>query len=123
MNALNILSGGAAQGLVASLAPKFKAQTGLDIAGEFGAVGAMAAKLRAGTSADLVVLTSAMIADLARENLVVSATISGVGLVETAMAVRSGDPKVEVRDLRSRYKGVNGWNSCCESPAATGHCR
>jgi hypothetical protein len=33
MTALNILSGGAAQGLVASLAPKFKALTGLDIEG------------------------------------------------------------------------------------------
>ena len=46
MTRLNILSGGAAQGLVGSLAPAFKAQTGLDIAGEFGAVGAMADKLR-----------------------------------------------------------------------------
>jgi molybdate transport system substrate-binding protein len=98
MSALNILSGGAAQGLVASLAPQFKAQTGLDIAGEFGAVGAMATKLRAGTSADIVVLTAAMIADLARENLVVPASISDVGLVETAMAVRTGDPKVSVQD-------------------------
>ena len=33
MSNLNILSGGAAQGLVGSLAPAFKVQTGLDIAG------------------------------------------------------------------------------------------
>ena len=31
MTSLKILSGGAAQGLVASVAPKFKAMTGLDI--------------------------------------------------------------------------------------------
>ena len=55
MSALNILSGGAAQGLVASLAPTFKAQTGLDIEGEFGAVGAMADKLRQGTPTDIVI--------------------------------------------------------------------
>ena len=54
MSTLNILSGGAAQGLVASLTPAFKALTGFDIAGEFGAVGAMADKLRAGTPADIV---------------------------------------------------------------------
>ena len=48
MSSLNILSGGAAQGLVGSLSSAFKAQTGLDIAGEFGAVGAMAEKLRGG---------------------------------------------------------------------------
>ena len=34
MTSLKILSGGAAQGLVASLAPTFKDQTGLDIEGE-----------------------------------------------------------------------------------------
>ena len=98
MSALNILSGGAAQGLVGSLAATFKAQTGFDIAGEFGAVGAMAGKLRSGTPTDIAVLTSAIIADLARENLVISRSIADVGLVETAMAVRAGDPKVSVGD-------------------------
>jgi molybdate transport system substrate-binding protein len=98
MTALNILSGGAAHGLVASLAPKFKALTGLDIEGEFGAVGAMADKLRAGTPADIAVLTAAKIADMARENLVVGASISDIGVVETAMAVRAGDPLVSVGD-------------------------
>jgi molybdate transport system substrate-binding protein len=96
MTVLNILSGGAAQGLVASLAPKFKALTGLDIQGEFGAVGAMADKLRSGTPADIVVLTAAMIAPLAQEKLVVRASISDIGLVETAIAVRVGDPMVSV---------------------------
>jgi molybdate transport system substrate-binding protein len=98
MSALNILSGGAAQGLVASLTPKFKTLTGLDIEGEFGAVGAMADKLRTGTPADIAVLTAAKIAELAGENLVVSASISDIGTVETAMAVRAGDPKVSVGD-------------------------
>ena len=98
MAVLNILSGGAAQGLVASLAPDFKALTNFDIAGEFGAVGAMAGKLRAAAPADIVVLTAAIIADLARENLVVSASISDIGLVETAVAVRAGDSPVSVKD-------------------------
>ena len=98
MSALQILSGGAAQGLVAALAPSFKALTGLDIAGEFGAVGAMAELLRAGTAADIVVLTAARIAELAGENLVVRASIADIGLVETAIAVRSGDPEVAVND-------------------------
>ena len=91
MSSLQILSGGAAQGLVASLAPGFKAQTGLDITGEFGAVGAMAEKLRQGTPADIVILTAALVARLAEEKLVVPASIRDVGLVETALAVRKGD--------------------------------
>jgi molybdate transport system substrate-binding protein len=98
MTALNILSGGAAQGLVAGLAPKFKQLTGFEIEGEFGAVGAMADNLRKGMPADIVVLTAKMIADLAQENLVVRASISDVGLVETAIAVRAGDPSVRVND-------------------------
>ena len=98
MTTLNILSGGAAQGLVASLASKFKALTGLDISGEFGAVGAMADKLRSGTSADIVVLTAAMIADLAKEKLVIVDSKSDIGPVETAVAVRAGNPLVRVND-------------------------
>ena len=125
MTSLNILSGGAAQGLVASLAPKFKEMTGFDIAGEFGAVGAMADKLRKGTPTDIVILTAAIIANLAEENLVVPASIADVGLVETALAVRAGDPMVSVSDaaslreriagggcdLRSRHQGIDGRNS------------
>jgi len=98
MTHVNILSGGAAQGLVAALAPKFKALTGYGIEGEFGAVGAMADKLRSGTPTDILVLTSALVARLATEKLVVPASISDVGLVETAMAVRVRDPLVSVGD-------------------------
>jgi molybdate transport system substrate-binding protein len=99
--ALNILSGGAAQGLVGSLAPQFKALTGLGIEGEFGAVGAMADKLRKGMPADIVILTAALIGTLVHENLVVSASVADIGLVETAVAVRAGDPLVAVKDAAS----------------------
>lgn len=101
MTSLNILSGGAAQGLVASLAPKFKTMTGFDITGEFGAVGAIADQLRRGTPADIVILTAAIVAKLAGENLVVPASIADVGLVETALAVRIGDPLVTANDAAS----------------------
>src|SRR3979490_2554141 len=96
MTSLNILSGGAAQGLVASLGPKFKAQTGLDIAGEFGAVGAMADKLRNGGEADIVILTAAIVGKLGQENRVVGASIADIGLVTPAKAGRRGRPRVSV---------------------------
>jgi molybdate transport system substrate-binding protein len=50
MTRLNILSGGAAQESVARFAPSFKAETGFDIAGEFGVVGAMVERLGDGVS-------------------------------------------------------------------------
>lgn len=98
MNALNILSGGAAQGLVTSLADKFRELTGLTIAGDFGAVGAMADRLRDGAPADILVFTSALIATLAREKLVDATSIADVGRVETAVAVRVTDASVSVHD-------------------------
>jgi molybdate transport system substrate-binding protein len=98
MNCLNILSGGAAQGLVGSLTPAFKAHAGFDIAGEFGAVGVMADKLRKGTPADIVILTAALVAKLADEKLVAATSIADIGLVETALAVRAGDPLAAVGD-------------------------
>ena len=58
----------------------------------------MADKLRKGTLADIVILTAALLAKLAEEKLIVAATIYDVGLVETALAVRSGDPQATVRD-------------------------
>lgn len=94
MTAVNILSGGAAQGLVRGLADAFKAQTGFEIEGEFGAVGIMADKLRNGTVADLIILTRALVTRLADEKLVAAASIADIGVVETALAVRSGDPRV-----------------------------
>jgi molybdate transport system substrate-binding protein len=101
MTSLKILSGGAAQGLVGSLAAKFMEQTGLDITGEFGAVGAMADKLRTGTPADILILTSALIATLGNENLVNAASVKDIGRVETALAVRESDPLVSAPDAAS----------------------
>ena len=106
MSSLNILSGGAAHGLVASLAPAFGAKTGFEIKGEFGAVGGMADKLRHGFAADMIILTKALVAKLGEEKLVDPSSITDVGMVETALAVRGGDPKVSVRnadDLRAAF--------------------
>ena len=92
MTTLRILSGGAAQGVVGALAPQFEKETGCTIEGEFGAVGAMAAKLRAGAPADLLILTSALIAELTREGYAAPGSGADVGVVHTGVAVRTGDP-------------------------------
>ena len=106
MTALNVLSGGAAQGLVTSLAPAFKARTGFDISGEFGAVGGMADRLRKGVAADIIILTAALVAKLADEKLVVACSIKDVGLVETAIAVRALDAKVTIGNADDLRKAL-----------------
>lgn len=93
---IDLLSGGAAQGLVQALAPGFGAETGCEVAGTFGAVGAMRDRLLAGAAADLVILTAALIETLARDGHVDPSSIRDLGPVRTAIAVREGDPPPRV---------------------------
>jgi molybdate transport system substrate-binding protein len=95
---LKLLSGGAAQALVGELAPRFKAETGLDIEGKFGAVGAMKAQLLEGAPADLLILTKALIGELAAGGHIDASSVKDVGVVRTAVAVREGDPVPKIGD-------------------------
>jgi molybdate transport system substrate-binding protein len=91
-NTIHVLSGGAAHGVVAALTPAFTAASGAEIAGTFGAVGAMKAKLLAGDAADVLILTRGMIADLTQTGHAVAGSARDLGVVKTAVAVRTGDP-------------------------------
>jgi molybdate transport system substrate-binding protein len=95
---LEILSGGAAQGLVNALSERFTAETGCEISGTFSAVGAMRDKLIGGAPADLVILTSALIAELTRSGHVATGSAADIGIVRTAVAVRAGDPVPAITD-------------------------
>lgn len=89
---LQVLSAGAAQGVVGALAK----QAGYEISGSFGAVGAMQEKLLAGEPADLIILTQALIAGLAAGGQVLPDSRADLGTVRTGVAVRAGDPAPEV---------------------------
>ncbi len=108
---LTLLSGGAANGLVAALSARFKAETGADIDGTFGAVGAMRDKLVGGASADMVILTSALIADLTKAGHVVVGSAADLGTITTGVAVKSGDPAPPIGDaeaLRAALRAADG---------------
>ena len=68
MTTLHILSGGAAQGLVESQRAAFEAAAGCTLAGTFGAVGAMRQRLLDGAPADLLILSRALIEELAADD-------------------------------------------------------
>lgn len=89
---LDFVSAGAAQGLVAAIARK----KGVEIAGTFGAVGAMLEKFRGGEACDVLILTDAQITDLAAHGEVVAETCADLGSVATSVAVREGDPFPDV---------------------------
>jgi molybdate transport system substrate-binding protein len=97
MTTLRLLAGGAVQPLVERVRPAFEA-TGTTIDGTFSAVGAMRDKLLAGEPADLVILSRALVEELASGGHVVASSIADVARVATAVAVRSGDPLPAIGD-------------------------
>jgi molybdate transport system substrate-binding protein len=95
---LRLLSGGAANGIVAGLAPAFEAQMGVRVTGRFGAVGAMRQLLAAGEHCDLLILTPPLIGELTASGHAVPGSDVGIGLVRTAIAVRAGAAQPPVAD-------------------------
>lgn len=93
---LHILSGGAAQGLLARVGPAFEARHGCRIEGTFGAVGLMREKLVGGDLCDVAILSDALIRQLAGEGRLDAATLRPVGIVRTGLAVKQGAPDPEV---------------------------
>jgi molybdate transport system substrate-binding protein len=93
---LNVLSAGAAQGVVTALEGEFRAATGYELACSFGAVGAMKEKLLAGAPADLIILTHALIAGLTADGHVLPDGSADLGRVRTGVAVRKGDPLPDI---------------------------
>ena len=96
MVTLHILSGGAAQGLVRTLADDFESQHELHLSGTFGAVGAMKQKLTDGTPCDVLILTRPMVQDLIQQGLAMADTAQDLGVVKTGVAVLAGQPPVAV---------------------------
>ena len=110
MTALRLLSGGAAQGLVEAVRPAFEAKSGCTIDGVFGAVGAMKARLLSGEPADILILSRALIDELAGVGHVAPASVRDIGAVPTSVAVRNGDARPAVAsadELRTALRGAD----------------
>jgi molybdate transport system substrate-binding protein len=101
MTSLSILSGGAAHGLVAALSGAFTSASKLTLDGTYGAVGAMRSKLEGGHPTDVVILTSAIVRELAAKGTVLFDSVTDIGAVETAIATRAGDPVPAVGDAEA----------------------
>jgi molybdate transport system substrate-binding protein len=96
MTTLNLLSAGAAQGLVKALQARFMAETGVEIQARFGAVGAMQEALRAGEPCDVLVLTQSQIDALTADGTLQAGSAALLGRVRTGVAVRQGMPAPSV---------------------------
>ena len=107
---LNIISGGAAQGLVTKLETSLKEKERIGTSGSFGAVGAMRDKLLAGEPCDLIILTDALISELAKAGHVIADTCAPLGKIATGVAVLDSSPLPDIGGataLRTLFSGAS----------------
>lgn len=98
MGTLDLLSAGAAKGLVLALQQRFMDASGASVNATFGAVGAIREQWQAGARCDVIILTEKQIGEMAASGEVDPATRVLLGRVRTGIAVRAGDPVPEIAD-------------------------
>lgn len=94
---VQVLSAGAAKGLLTRIA----ADAGIELNGEFGAVGAIQERLLAGAPCDVIVLTAAMIAELATAGWVDAEIALPLGRVCTGVALVASSVPVQVNSVEA----------------------
>ena len=108
---IRLLSGGAAQGLVAQLQERFRAASGCSVQGTFGAVGAMRDKLLAGEPCDIVILTQQLVDQLAADGHVLAGSAAALGIVKTGVAVNAGAARPDVSTAPSLKAALQAANA------------
>ena len=109
MATLRILSAGAAQAVTERIIEAFERDTGAEVVADFGAVGAMKAKVTAGEPVDVITLTHPMIEELIAAGYVAAGSRFDLGKVGTGVAVRAGAavPSVSTDALRERIRSAS----------------
>jgi molybdate transport system substrate-binding protein len=100
VHTIQVISGGAAQGLVTALESALTAR-GVTVSGTFGAVGAMRDKLLAGAPCDLLILTEAIVRELEQQGRLVPGSSRPLGRVRTGVAVKAGEALPVVDSARA----------------------
>lgn len=98
---IKVLSGTGARGAVIDLGRQFEAATGHKLVMEFGGFVALKRKIDAGETFDVVILSPAMIDDLARLGKVVADTRAIFGRTGVGVAVRKGAPKPDIGSVEA----------------------
>jgi molybdate transport system substrate-binding protein len=111
MTTLQILSGGAAMGLMRAHAQSLHTELGVTVEGSYGAVGAMKAKLLDGTPCDVLILTQSMIDELTASGWAQPGSARAIGRVKTGLAVKPGQahpPEGDANALREALLQATG---------------
>lgn len=108
---LDLLSGGAAAGLVSQLHAQFQTHHAGGLAATFGAVGMMKDALLAGSPCDVLILTEALIAQLTASGELVPGSAQALGAVKTGIALKTGTATVDVHSpetLKTALQAARG---------------
>lgn len=89
---LNVLSAGAVQKAMQALAADYQEQTGTTVHFTFGNVGQIQGHLKAGEAADIVILSTSALDDLATSGALVPGSKAVLGRVGMGVAVKAGAP-------------------------------
>src|SRR4051812_38701427 len=98
---LKLLSGGAAQALVARMKDGFAQSHGVEVQGAFGAVGAQRDKLLGGEPCDVLIVTQALIDELTAQGHLVAGSAAPLGVVKTGLAMKQGEPAPDVSNAQA----------------------
>lgn len=122
---LHVMTSGGYTATLLEVVPLFERATGIKVHTEFGASlggapDSIPARLGRGEPADVVIVASAALDDLARQGLVVPG--SRVDLVRSpiGMVVRAGAPKPDIRTIEALTRALRGATSVAYSASASG---
>jgi molybdate transport system substrate-binding protein len=93
---IKVMSAGAVKPMVAVLGAEFERDSGIKVTYVFNTAGSLRDRIKAGETADLVVLSESIIADLDRLGLIVPGTITDLGRTVTGVVVRDGAPMPDI---------------------------
>jgi molybdate transport system substrate-binding protein len=115
---VKVMSAGAAQAVVEKIADAFSRETGHQVNGEFSAVGAIRQRVLEGAAADIIILTAAMIDELASIGYVVTGSRADLGKVGTGVAVKAGGAVPDVSSAQAlRERLLTATKVVCPDPA------
>jgi molybdate transport system substrate-binding protein len=105
---------------VAALARDFSQRTGHEVALDFGTVGALQAKIAAGASADVLILSVPAVERLVQAGVLLAGTRANVARTSIGVAVRAGGPMPEISTPAAFKRALLDARAIAFSDAAVG---
>jgi molybdate transport system substrate-binding protein len=112
---LIVLSTLAVQGALPTLIERYQHATGAKVETHFAPTNALLARIAAGETADVAILTRAAVDDLAAKGVLVAGNVTDIALSLVGLAVRAGASKPEIGSVEALQAALLGCRSIAYS--------